>query len=42
MTIITADSTIASYIKALASEKLSDGVEKLKCGTIPSVMRVHL
>lgn len=42
MTVIWADSTVSSYMKALACEKLSKEAENLKGGTIPSLMRTNL
>lgn len=42
MTIIKVDSTVASYIKALASEKQSDGADKLRRGSIPSLRKVSV
>lgn len=40
MTVIRADSKIAFYIKPLASKKLSDGAEKLKGRTVPSLTKI--
>lgn len=42
MTIIRADSTIATLIKELASEKHFDRADKLDGGSIPSLLKVNV